>query len=134
MDYLLLRWNKHTPLWHGLPPLPCGMDYLLLRWPCHKEEQVIHVTRVYVCSILRGGNPCHKEEEVIHATIIVRCNATAIFYYNPVRMIVLDGKSIHPCGMDYLLLRWKKHTPLWHGLPSLKMEQAYTLVAWITFS
>ena len=26
--------------------------------------------------------------------IIVRCNATAIFYYNPVRMLVLDGKAI----------------------------------------
>jgi hypothetical protein len=36
--------------------------------------------------------------------------------------------------MDYLLLRWNKHTPLWHGIPSLKMEQEYTLVAWITFS
>jgi hypothetical protein len=45
-----------------------------------------------------------------------------------------DGTSIHPCGMDYLLLRWNKHTLLWHGLPSLKMEQAYTLVAWNTFS
>jgi hypothetical protein len=36
--------------------------------------------------------------------------------------------------MDYLLLRWNKHTPLWHGLPPLKMEQAYALVAWITSS
>ena len=36
--------------------------------------------------------------------------------------------------MDYLLLRWKKHTPLLHGLPPLKMEQTYTLVAWITSS
>jgi hypothetical protein len=23
-----------------------------------------------------------------------RCNATAIFYYNPVRMLVFDGKAI----------------------------------------
>jgi hypothetical protein len=45
-----------------------------------------------------------------------------------------DGTSIHPCGMEYLLLRWNKHTPLWHGLPPLTMEQAYTLVAWITSS
>ena len=26
--------------------------------------------------------------------IIVRCNATAIFYHNSVRMLVLDGKTI----------------------------------------
>jgi hypothetical protein len=56
---------KHTPLWHGLPPLTMEQAYTLVAW----------ITSSY------------------------------------------DGTSIHPCGMDYLFLRWNKHTPLWHGLP-----------------